>query len=126
VRTSGTLSLSACDDAASVVTRRNAVRGVAKALRLIGRAMLLRATLENILVGTRREMDGGGRELFVVVELVGQCPKLWDSELKAWTFWRFLFSIFDQPHLTSTINVRYNGNDTKKFKATKLLPHAYG
>lgn len=65
--------------------------------------MLLRATLENILVGIRREMDGGGRELFVVVELVGQCPKLWDSELKAWTFWRFLFSIFDQPHLTSAM-----------------------
>lgn len=49
MHTSGTLSLSACEDAASVVTRRKAVRGVTKALRLIGRAMLLRATLENIL-----------------------------------------------------------------------------
>jgi hypothetical protein len=47
--TSGTVSLSACDDAASVVTRRKAVRGVAKALRLMGRAILLRATLEIIV-----------------------------------------------------------------------------
>jgi hypothetical protein len=49
--TSGTLSLSACDEAASVVTRRKAVRGVAKALRFMGRAKLLRATLENIMKG---------------------------------------------------------------------------
>jgi hypothetical protein len=49
--TSGTLSLSACDEAASVVTRRKAVRGVAKALRLTGRAKLLLATLENIMKG---------------------------------------------------------------------------
>lgn len=51
MHTSGTDSLSACDDAASVVTRRRAVRGVAKALRLIGRAIVLRATLENIVGG---------------------------------------------------------------------------
>jgi hypothetical protein len=71
MRTSGTLSLSACDDAASVVTRRAAVKGVAKALRRIGRAILLRATLENILKGVERGIDGGGRKIFVVVELVG-------------------------------------------------------
>ena len=71
IRTSGTLSLSACDDAASVVTRRMAVKGVAKALRRMGRAILLRAILENILKGVERGIDGGGREINVVVELVG-------------------------------------------------------
>lgn len=93
VRTSGTVSLSACDDAASVVTRRKAVRGVAKALRLTGRAILLRTTLENILKGMRRKVDGIGRGINVVVELCwARSPlKLWLWDELGRQMWRFYF-----------------------------------
>jgi hypothetical protein len=93
VPTSGTVSLSACDDAASVVTLRKAVRGVAKALRLTGRAMLLRTTLENIVKGMRRRIDEVGKGINVVVELCwARSPlKLWLWDELGRKMWRFYF-----------------------------------
>jgi hypothetical protein len=61
--TAGTLSLSACDEAASVVTLRRAeVRGEAKTLRRNGGAMLLRTARENMIGVVRgKRGDIGGR-----------------------------------------------------------------
>jgi hypothetical protein len=60
ILTAGTASLSACDDAASVVTDLKAGRATgAKALRLSGDAMLLLMVLENIVTNFRRK--GGDR-----------------------------------------------------------------
>jgi hypothetical protein len=71
--TAGTLSLSACDEAASVVTLRRAeVRGEASALRRNGGAMLLRTALENMFgaVGGGGRKEGSARVEEEVVALV--------------------------------------------------------
>jgi hypothetical protein len=56
IHTSGTLSLSACEEAASVVTDRRAIilAGATKALGLNNGVALLRAILENISKGIKQ------------------------------------------------------------------------